>query len=407
VRKTVPVAELQFGMYVAELDRPWTETPFKFQGFVLRTPEQLETLKKFCKSVFVDPDRQEILDRLPDTTLGGPTRSAVDLSRTGKTKYAELAPIEQEYHTASNTHAVGAATVRDALGALRAGKTLEAAKLNEAVNGVTESVMRNADAMLLFTQLQQKGDYTQSHALDVSVYMTAFGRFLEMSAEDIRLLGHLGLLQDVGKVRLPDALIQKRERLTQAEFEAAKKHVAHSAEILRATAGLPRDLPELALLHHERHDGSGYPKGLRGKEIGLVGSIAGIVDTFDALTARRPYAEPVAPSTALSMLYKWRGTFFDAWLVEQFIRFVGIFPLGSVVELNSGEVGIVITQNLERRLQPRVMVIRDASGNPLKPQKLLDLSRVHKTPAGEAYRIRRTLEYGRFPVGADTLFANA
>jgi len=356
--------------------------------------------------VFVDPDRQEILDRLPDQARLGPIRSAVDLSRTGRTKYAQLAPVEQEYTTASTTHATGTATVRDALGALRAGKTLEAKKLDDAVTGVTESVMRNADAMLLFTQLQQKGDYTQSHALDVAVYMTAFGRFMEMSPEDIRLLGHLGLLQDIGKVRLPDALIHKLERLTPEEFELAKKHVAYSQEILQSTPGLPPELPDLALLHHERHDGSGYPKGLRGREIGLIGSIAGIVDTFDALTARRPYAEPVAPSTALSMLYKWRGTFFDAYLVEQFIRFVGIFPLGSVVELNSGEVGIVITQNLEKRLQPRIMVIRDASGNPLKPQKLLDLSRAHKTAAGEPYRIRRTLEYGRIPVGADTLFTN-
>jgi HD-GYP domain-containing protein (c-di-GMP phosphodiesterase class II) len=402
----VPVAELQFGMYIAELDRPWTDTPFRFQGFVLKTPDQLETLKKFCKTVFVDPDRQEILDRLPDLARPGPIRTVVDLSRAGKVRYAERALVEQEYRAASATHSAGVAAVRDAIGALRAGRTLGAKQVHEAVSGITESVMRNADAMLLYTQLQQKGDYTQSHALDVSVYMTAFGRFMEMSAEDIRLLGHLGLLQDVGKVRLSDALIQKRERLSREEFELAKKHVDHSAQILRATAGLPAELADLSLLHHERHDGSGYPKGLRGAEIGLMGSIAGIVDTFDALTARRPYGEPVAPSTALSMLYKWRGTFFDVYLVEQFIRFVGIFPLGSVVELNSGEVGIVIAQNLEKRLQPRVMVIRDAAGNPLKPQKLLDLSREPKVAPGEPYRIKRTLEYGKAPVTAESLFMN-
>lgn len=404
MRKTVRVSELEFGMYVAELDRPWTDTPFKFQGFVLQTAEQLETLKKFCKSVFVDPDRQEILDRLPDQARLGAVRSAVDLSRTGRKEYPELASVEQEYRTAATTHAAGTETVREALAGLRAGKMLEAKKVNEAVTGITESVMRNADAMLLFTQLQKKGDYTQSHALDVSVYMAAFGRFLEMSPDDIHLLGHLGLLQDVGKVRLPDALIQKRERLTPEEFALVKKHVVYSAEILRSTTALPLDLAELALLHHERHDGSGYPKGLRGREIGLVGSIAGIVDIFDALTARRPYGEPVAPSTALSMLYKWRGTLFDSYLVEQFIRFVGIFPLGSVVELTSGEVGIVIAQNLEKRLQPRVMVIRDAANNPMRPQKLVDLSRNYKIASGEPYRIKRTLEFGRIPVGADTLF---
>jgi len=406
MRKTVPVEALQFGMYVAELDRPWTETPFRFQGFVLETPEQLETLKKYCKSVQVDPDKAEVIARLPDQLIGssGSMKSPVDLSRTGKVKYTEQAPVEQEFHRAVATHVAGEKAVQEFIGSLRAGKMLDSQRMSEAVTGLTESVLRNPDAMLLYTQLQQKGDYTQSHALDVSVYMTAFGRFLEMSREDIALLGHLGLLQDVGKVRLPNALIEKRDRLTAEEFEQAKKHIEHSAAILRETPGLPAQLADLALLHHERHDGSGYPKKLRGKEIGLIGSIAAIVDTFDALTARRPYAEPVAPSTALSMLYKWRGTFFDPFLVEQFIRCIGIFPIGSVVELNSGESGIVIAQNLEKRLQPRVMIVRDAAGNPLKPQKLIDLSRGPKVPSGEAYRIKRTLEYGRIPMTADTLF---
>ena len=186
----VPVLELEFGMYVAELDRPWTETPFQFQGFFLQTREQLETLKKFCKTVLVDLDRRETVERLPKPPAGGAS-SALDLSRTGKKKYAEVAPVEHEYARAKATHAAGMAVVNEAFAALRAGKTLEANRVNEAVNGITESVMRNADALLLFAQLQSKGDYTQSHALDVSVYMTAFGRFLEMSADDIRLLGTL------------------------------------------------------------------------------------------------------------------------------------------------------------------------------------------------------------------------
>jgi len=406
VRKTVTVGELEFGMYVAELDRPWTDTPFTFQGFVLQTEAQLETLKKYCKVVHVDPDRSEVLARLRQKLPPSASKSAVDLSRSGNFSWPELAPVEQEFRKASTTHATGEKSVREGIEALRAGKTLDAASVQEAVNGVTESVLRNPDALLLYGRLQEKGDYTQSHALDVSVYMTAFGRFLEMPREDIVLLAHLGLLQDIGKMKLPTTLITKRERLTPEEFELAKKHVAYSAEILRATPGLPANLPELAMLHHERHDGSGYPKGMKGKEIGLIGSIAAIVDTFDALTARRPYAEPMAPSAALNMLYKWRGEFFDAYLVEQFIRCIGIFPVGSVVELNSGEVAIVIAQNLVKRLQPRVMVIRDPSGAPLKPQKLLDLSRNLNTIDGQPYRIRRTLEYGKIPINTKELFAS-
>jgi len=192
VRKTVPVGELKLGMYVAELDRPWTDTPFKFQGFVLENQEQIEILRKHCKAVFVDPDRSEVLAKLPDSTLA---KSAVDLSRTKVTKYTEQAPIEKEFANAVRQHAASTAALNDAvLAPLKAGEALDARRVTEAVNGLTESVLRNPDAMLLFTQLKQKGDYTQSHALDSSVFMTVFGRFLEMSPQDIALLGHLGLL---------------------------------------------------------------------------------------------------------------------------------------------------------------------------------------------------------------------
>jgi HD-GYP domain-containing protein (c-di-GMP phosphodiesterase class II) len=397
------VGELKVGMYVAELDRPWTDTPFKFQGFVLENAEQIEILQKHCSRVFVDPDRSEVLARLRDNTV---PLSTADLSRLKVAKYTEQAPIEREFSTAVGRHKLTTAAMRESVMApLQAGGTLDAERINEAVAGLTESVLRNPDAMLLFTQLKEKSDYTHAHALDCSVYMTVFGRFLQMSPEDVALLCHLGLLQDVGKVRVPTALLEKRERVTEEERVVLRKHVEFSAEILRDTPRLPPGLAELALLHHERHDGSGYPRKLGGEEIGLFGAIAGIVDTFAALTSRRPYAEALAPSMALSILYKHRGTLFDGYLVEQFIRCIGIYPIGSVVELNSGEIGIVIAQNLAKRLQPRVMVIRDAARNILKPQKLVDLAREPKAPGGEPYRIRRALEYGRVPVPTETLFS--
>jgi HD-GYP domain-containing protein (c-di-GMP phosphodiesterase class II) len=393
LKKNVSVGELQFGMYVAELDRPWTDTPFLFQGFVLETAEQLEILKKFCKSVFVDETKSELRELPPLKPL--------------TPRYTVQVPVEREtVEGAKAAHRATQNTMREVLGAVLSNKVVDAKSVGQAVTSMIESVLRNPDALMLFSQLREKGDYTHSHALDSAVYMTSFGRFLQLPVEQISLLCYLGLMQDVGKLRVPSELLAKRERLTPQEMDLAKSHVQHSVDILRDTPGLPPQLPELAALHHERHDGSGYPRGLKGGEIGMLGSIAAIADTFDALTAQRPYAKAVSPSTALSMLYKWRGTFFDAALVEQFIRCIGIFPLGSVVELNSGEVGIVIAQNTEKRLQPRVMVIRDAAGNPLKPQKLLDLGREPKTASAEPYRIRRTLEYGKAGVTAETLFIN-
>ncbi|HEX6267228.1 MAG TPA: HD-GYP domain-containing protein [Burkholderiales bacterium] len=385
MKKVIPVGELKFGMYVAELDRPWTDTPFLFQGFELRTEEQLEILRKYCKSVTVDWERSD----------AGPPPGP---------RYVTQVAVEHEVKQAKIAHTDAGQAVSEVIAAVRANKMLDAQHLEQAVRSMTESVLRNPDALMLFSRLREKDDYTHSHAIDVAVYMTSFGRFLELPAEQISLLGYLGLMQDIGKLRVPDEILHKRDRLSPLELEQAKRHVEHSVAILHETPSLPPQLAALAALHHERHDGSGYPKGLKGGDIGMFGSIAAIIDTFDALTARRPYAEAVSPSTALSMLYKWRGTFFDAALVEQFIRCIGIFPLGSVVELNSGEIGIVIAQNTEKRLQPRVMVIRDAAGNPLRPQKLLDLSRDPKMSPDESYRIKRTLEYGKVKVTVESLF---
>ena len=397
--KRVAVGELQFGMYVAELDRPWTETPFMFQGFVLRTHEELEILGKHCRYVFVDLDHREVDSRVIDT-VPPKTRARVDLRRSGKLRWNDVAAVEHEYPRAAASYGAADGMLREYVGALRSGKALTGNRLNEAVSVVTESVLRNPDAMLLFSKLREKGGYTESHALDCAIYMTAFGRFLDMSRDDILLLGYLGLLQDVGKLKLPSALLEKPGRLTSIEYHIAQRHVEYSAEILRATPGLPRQLADSAMLHHERLDGSGYPRRLKGNEIGLIGSIAGIVDTFDALTAERPYARPISPSDTLKMLYRARGKLFDTYVVEQFIRCIGIFPLGSVVELNGGEIGIVIAQNRAKRLQPRVMLVQDTAGDPVSPHKLIDISRGITASDGHPYRIKRTLQFARIPVGA-------
>jgi HD-GYP domain-containing protein (c-di-GMP phosphodiesterase class II) len=390
MRKSIPVAELKFGMYVAELDRPWTDTPFIFQGFLLENEQQLHVLMKFCKSVVIDSERAQL--------------GALGPLKPFAPRYPMQVPVEDEAVQAKAAHADAEKAMRAVVAAVRANKMLDPTSLEQAVRAMTDSVLRNPDALMLFSQLREKGDYAHSHALDVAVYMTSFGRFLQLPEEQISLLCYLGLMQDIGKLRVPNEILAKRERLTEAELAEARRHVQYSVDILRETPGLPPKLAELAVLHHERHNGSGYPRGLKGEDIGWFGSIAAIADTFDALTAQRPYAAPVSPSTALNMLYKWRGTLFDATLIEQFIRCIGIFPLGSVVELNSGEVGIVITQNTEKRLQPRVMVIRDAKGNPLRPQKLLDLSRSPKLSPDESYRIKRTLEFGKMKVTIESLF---
>jgi HD-GYP domain-containing protein (c-di-GMP phosphodiesterase class II) len=411
MKKKVSVSDLQFGVFIAELDRPWTETPFMFQGFILNSDKQLEALKQYCKHVVIDTEKGPDLPdpKFATTTPGVPKPPApkppsVLESIKTRAKYDEQASVDVELPRARSAQTRTETVLRDVLGNVKAGKAIDAPRVKEAVSSMTDSVVRNPDAMLLLTKMKEKGERNLDRAVGVSIYMITFGRFLQLPRDQLDLLGMLGLLQDVGKMRVPEEVLNKKEPLSNVELALCKSHVEHSLSILKETSGLPADLPALALLHHERYDGSGYPKSLKGPQIGLFGTIAGLVDCFDALTHPRPFGEVLAPSNALSMIYNWRDIQFDGPLVEQFIQCIGIFPVGSIVELNSGEMGIVIAQNLARRLQPRVMVVLDASGHPKKPQLILDLAKDPKMDADTPYRIKRTLEKGSVPIDAAEFF---
>ncbi len=405
-------------MFIADLDRPWTDTPFLYQGFVLENDEQLAALKRYCRKVVIDldqgldlPERSQLLSGLISSgrpqvkpVAAAALKPSVLTTIQRKVIYAEKATVDEELPVARTAQVRTETVLRDMQGMVRAGGALDAPRVREAVTAVTDSVVRNPDAMLLLAKLKAQGANTLDRAFGVSIYMITFGRFLQLPREQLDLLGMLGLLQDVGKVRLPQELLAKTGLLSPAERSLCHAHVTYSASILENTPGLPPELPALAVLHHERYDGSGYPKGLSDLQIGLYGGIAGLVDCFDAMTHPRPYGETFAPSDALSKLYDLRNIQFDGPLVEQFIQCIGIFPVGALVELNSGETGIVIAQNSVRRLQPRVMVVLDARGNPLRPQVILDLAKEPKMAPGTPYRIKRTLEKGSVPIDPSEFF---
>jgi HD-GYP domain-containing protein (c-di-GMP phosphodiesterase class II) len=391
MRKEVPVDQLQFGMFIAELDRPWTETPFRFQGFQLNSRKQLEALKKYCKKVYVDPERSVAM---ADPAVTGKFQlPSVLTTIKEKATYEEKAPVTVEMPAARTATLRTAAVLQDMFTTVQAGKALDAPRVKEAVTSMTDSVVRNPDAMLLLAKMEEKGEHTLDRALGVSVYMLTFGRFLHLPREQLDLLGMLGLLQDIGKVKVPAGLLHKKEPLTAEELEICKGHVAHSVAILKDTPGLPSELPALAALHHERYDGSGYPHGLRAGEIGLFGGIAGLVDCFDALTQARPYGAPVSPSNALDMFYKSRNVHFDGPLVEQFIQCIGIYPVGTLVELYTGEIGVVIAQNPALRLFPRAMAVIDSKGRPIRPPTIVDRA-----------KIKRSLEKGSVSFDTSELF---
>jgi HD-GYP domain-containing protein (c-di-GMP phosphodiesterase class II) len=377
MKKQVPVEQLKFGVYIYELDRPWTDTPFMYQGFVLSSEAQMQALKKFCKRVYIDTDKGA--DIIVNPFAGGPPIPGVLGTIKAKATYEEVFQVKLELPAARQAQTTTEAVLQDVFSSVQAGKALDAPRVQEAVTKMSDSVVRNPDAMLLLAKMKAQDLNTLDRAMGVSIYMITFGRFLSLPREQLDLLGMLGLLQDVGKLRLPSELLNKAEPLNEAERELCKSHITHSVAILKETHGLPPELPALAALHHERVDGSGYPAGLKGDQIGLFGSMAGLIDSFDALTEPKPYGEHLAPARALRMLYDERDTKFDGPLVEQFIQCIGTYPVGALVELHSGEVAIVIGRNPTMKLFPTVMVVIDMHGNKLKTPKTIEKAGIKRT----------------------------
>jgi len=403
-KRAVAVSDLRFGMYIAELDRPWTETPFAFQGFTLMNERQLQALRKFCRHVFVDVTRGAAL---------GPARTpspAVDLTIpgfriTGTSTYAEASGIKKEIRRAAGLYIQTLSVLHEFVRPLDTGSTaLDGRAINEVAQELADSVIRNPEALLLMGTMRETTLAAHARSPQVSIYMMVFGRFLQLERDQIQLLGLLGLLQDIGKTRLPAALLEKQE-LTPEEGEILKKHVELSAHILGVASGLPPKFASLTLLHHERQDGSGYPRGLKGYQLGLLGSIAAICDAYDELLALPPYGKGLTSSAAVNGLLQGRGTAFHGPLVEQFIRCVGSFPVGTAVELCSGEIGIVIADNMLQRLKPKVMLLRDRAGAPFSPPKLIDLAADPRKHGGRSYRLRRALPQGALKFDPLELFS--
>lgn len=396
-KRRIPVEDLRFGMYVLELDRPWVGTPFLFQGFPIVSEDQIRELKKYCRDVYIDPDRQA-------TSKGANSKFGEQPLVRGSAVYKEVTTFEAELPIAREIYSRFEESVQFTLELVRKTGDLDGKLLTNVVGNLTRSVERNPDAMMLLHRMQQKSSEEFHRAVDNSIHMITFGRFLQFPSERLELLGLAGLLLDIGKVNLPEAIVQKRDKLTAEEYEASKQHVAYSLKLIGEAQGLPRGLAEIVVQHHERLDGSGYPHGLAGNQITIDGAIAGLINTYCALISKRTYAEQISPSNALGMIYKLRGTLFHDALAEQLIQCIGIYPVGSTIELNTGDIGIVIAQNLVRRLQPKIMLILDRALKPIRPQLMLDLVKEPKSGGGQPYQIKRTIPNDQLPIDLHEFF---
>jgi HD-GYP domain-containing protein (c-di-GMP phosphodiesterase class II) len=256
---------------------------------------------------------------------------------------------------------------------------------------MVDSISRTPDALMWLAKLKDADNVAYAQALNVSINMMAFSSFLALPKLEIKEMGLAGLLQDLGKVKIPQRILLKNAKLSPTEFEIAKLHIEEGLRILAKTSDIPDSVIEVIAQHHERYDGSGYPNNLDGEQIQIRAQIAGLIDTYCALTTDRSYAKSIHNLKALDEIHQMRDKLFSSELVEQLIQFFGIYPVSSLVELNSGEIGVVIQQNQVRRLLPRVMVVLAPDRTRNEFPVTLDLLNSPKTPDGEVYKIVRAV----------------
>lgn len=311
----------------------------------------------------------------PDPVTAGTSGGTGVADRTGAAPSAEFAPtaVEDELIRANAIHDQVVVEMRRILASLRQGRGLEAAALEPLVGEMLDSFTRCPDALLLLSRLQTNDDYLLQHSIAVSVLLMQFGHGLGLTRPKLRNLGLAGLLHDIGHCRIPGRVNNKGGKLNADEYALMQQHVDFNTGLLSAMSGVTPMMLEVAQQHHERYDGSGYPQGLAGEQIGRFGQMAGIVDVYEAMTALRPFHRALSGTDVLRMLYEWGKDRFSPALVQSFIATVGIYPTGSLVRLRSDRLGIVLSQHPSERLRPRVKVIYSLSDNHFLEPRIVDL----------------------------------
>jgi HD-GYP domain-containing protein (c-di-GMP phosphodiesterase class II) len=364
----VNVADLMLGMYVVDTGLSWLEHPFLYsQEGGVDSEQILQAIRQAgYLEAFVDTDRGSTVPLSVDPKPTGPDGAPTPDRKT-------TIPLEEEFPLAEVVHHDCLRIARDILQAIQGGGEIDVAACSDMVGAVVGSVMRNPDALLTLCKLRRHDAYTFTHGVNVSVLAAAFGAYLGLPESELKGIGLAGLFHDVGKTGIPDAILNKPGRLSVEEFTRMQEHPALGRRLLERL-----DLPQAVLRgveeHHERYDGSGYPRRLAGGAIHPFGRILAVADVYDALTSRRCYKAAMLATRALAVIHGMRGRDFPINLAERFIKFLGPYPVGSFVRLTSGAYGFVSDSNPRHPLLPVVLVAFDAEMRPVTPPARRDLA---------------------------------
>lgn len=388
LQKTLP-KDLTIGMFISELDRDWSETRFPLQGFYVRNQQIIDQITEHCAHVFVDPRRYD--SKLSDVKLHAVGKGGTKDAKTVATDPRHLSARERlqpktpvayedsvdtadEVEVATTSLEQAEHILHDCVVKLQSNGGFDVDAIEAAIDPLVKSVMRNKTAMAALTRMRKVDDYLYSHAISCSVWGAVLARELGLPPEGVNEVAFVCSVMDMGKTVLPRELLTSPDKPTDVEWEELKSHVERGVEILEDNGLTSRRVISAILSHHERHDGTGYPRGLEANKIPAYGRIAGIVDSYDAMITDRPYAKAKSSYAAIQELQTNADVLFQRELVEYFIKAIGVFPVGSIIELNTGEVGVVVAQTDSNRLKPKIMLILDEDKTRRDHLVVIDLS---------------------------------
>ena len=293
-----------------------------------------------------------------------------------------------EVRQAEKLHARARDSLARVFNDMRHGRALDLYDISSVVRSLYDNIQRNANTMLWLTNLRLHNETTACHSFNIAVLAMVFGVHRKMSKANVIALGMGGMLHDLGKTRVPAVMLEKTDPLSHDEFDVIRGHAAEGYAVLQASGQLPQEALDIVHYHHERCDGQGYPEGLSGDSIPELARMVAIADAYDSMIGDYGYRQPMAPTHALHRLINDSGEEYGPELVEQFIGSLGTYPVGSVLELNSGALMLVIASSAEARLKPLVMQLRSDEGRYERPRMLFDLSHYADADSQEQWGIR-------------------
>ncbi|MDD1792178.1 HD-GYP domain-containing protein [Enterovibrio sp. ZSDZ42] len=357
----IAIDNVEIGMYVEQIESQRARTKMKKPGFI-RRQETIDNLRsKGVLFVYVDGDQitsDEDL-RYTETKVG---------------KYSSISGND-EYCAAKQLVDTSKKQLSKLLRDVYENKPVDIEPVKEISANIVESIFEKREAVLWISGIREKSAYLLEHSMNVAFHLVNFGRFLELDRNTLEELAVGGLVHDIGKILVRDEVLNKPGKLTDDEFIHMKEHQTLSQPVLENMVDLPSTSKDVSLMHHEKIDGNGYPKGLKGDELPLIGRMSCIVDIYDALTAERCYKPALSPSEAFKIMIGLTPFHLDADLLKKFIRCIGFYPVGSVVELSNGRVGLVCKENPDDLMTPTVKLFYSARTDSFREVEYINLSK--------------------------------